>query len=217
MFSRHDLVWLTPEGWREAAGRAAGKEREAIRLWEREDWPAIVRRHDALAPPGCVSLGIALPPDPASGSKPRIGLHARHEHIARHTPPLALAEVRAAAPAAWHAGLDELIDQAGACGLRAYGSLALQAVTRRAYLGAASDIDLLFGPATAAQLDAGIELLSCFSDRLPLDGEIVFPSGEAVAWKEWRDCTPGGRVLAKSIDAVRLADPAALAATLEAR
>jgi phosphoribosyl-dephospho-CoA transferase len=216
MFSRHDLVWLTPEGWREAAARAAGKEREAIRLWEREDWPAIVRRHDALAPPGCVSLGIALPPDPANGIKPRIGLRARHEQVARHMPPIPLAEVRASAPAPWHAGLDELLAQPGSCTLRTYGSLALQALTCQNYLSGSSDIDLLCMPRTIAQLQAGIECLSACADRLPLDGEVVFPSGEAVAWKEWRGARGGGRVLAKSIDTVRLAEPAALLATLEA-
>jgi phosphoribosyl-dephospho-CoA transferase len=216
MFSRHDLVWLTPDGWRDAAGRAAGKEREAIGLWEREDWPAIVRRHDASAPAGCVSLGIALPPDPVDGGKPRIGLQVRQEHVVRHTPPLALALTRASAPPAWRAGLDGLIEEAGACGLRAYGSLALQAITGRQYVGGSSDIDLLFAPRTAGELHAGIAHLSSFSALLPLDGEVVFPSGEAVAWKEWRDARHGGRVLAKSIGAVRLADPAALAATLEA-
>jgi hypothetical protein len=39
----------------------------------------------------------------------------------------------------------------------------------------------------------------------------------AVAWKEWRDAAAtGAKVLVKSMAAVRLAEPAALLATLEA-
>ncbi|MFL6673589.1 MAG: malonate decarboxylase holo-[acyl-carrier-protein] synthase [Massilia sp.] len=217
MYSRHDLVWLTPHGWRAAAESAPAPDRDAIELWRREDWPAIVRRHDAGAPAGTVSLGIALPPDPADGSKRRIAIRAPGSHVARRTPPLPLAETLAAAPAHWHQGLAALDANAPGPGLRAYGSLALQALTGRQYLTASSDIDLLFGPATVGQLDAGIALLSAHVATLPLDGEIVFPCGDAVAWKEWRGARENGaRVLVKSIGAVRLADPAALIAALEA-
>jgi phosphoribosyl-dephospho-CoA transferase len=47
---------------------------------------------------------------------------------------------------------------------------------------------------------------------LPLDGEIVFPSGDAVAWKEWAGAE---RVLVKRASAVRLAPVAELLSTLE--
>jgi phosphoribosyl-dephospho-CoA transferase len=108
---------------------------------------------------------------------------------------------------------------AGAAGyaLRSYGSLALQAITGARYLTASSDIDLLFCPVTTSQLEAGIALLSSHQASLPLDGEVMFPGGDAVAWREWRDARArGARVLVKRIDAVRLADPAALVAALAA-
>jgi phosphoribosyl-dephospho-CoA transferase len=217
MYSRHDLVWLSAEGWHAAAVRARPSELDAIELWQREDWPAIVRRNDAGAEPDTISLGIALPPDPADGSKRRIALRAHRSHVARQAPPLSLAQAIASAPHAWRTGLAEL--DAGESGhkLRTYGSLALQAITARRYLTDRSDIDLLFRPASIGQLGAGIELLSSHAMHLPLDGEVVFPHGDAVAWKEWRAAAGrGARVLVKSIDAVRLADPASLLATLEA-
>jgi phosphoribosyl-dephospho-CoA transferase len=216
MYSRHDLVWLCPEGWHAAAGRAEAPELDAIELWRREDWPAIVRRNDLGAAHDTISLGIALPPDPVDGSKRRIALRADRSHVARHTPPLPLAQAIASAPNEWRAGLAALDGSAAGHGLRAYGSLALQAITARRYLTGRSDIDLLFHPATITQLGAGIDLLSSHAVHLPLDGEVVFPSGDAVAWKEWRDAASrGARVLVKSIDAVRLLDPASLLATLE--
>jgi phosphoribosyl-dephospho-CoA transferase len=62
-------------------------------------------------------------------------------------------------------------------------------------------------------LHAGLALLDDCSRQLPLDGEIVFPSGQAVAWKEWRNALSAqsrARVLVKRIDSVLMADPAAL-------
>jgi phosphoribosyl-dephospho-CoA transferase len=214
MYSRHDLVWLTPHGWQVAAQAAQPHDIDAIQLWRRQDWPAIVRRNDVGADANAVSLGIALPPDPVDGRKRRIAARVHRSHVARHTPPLALSESLAAAPDAWRAGLAAL---AAAARFSAYGSLALQAITGRQYLSASSDIDLLFHPATIGELDAGTRLLASHAARLPLDGEVVFPSGDAVAWKELLGARANGaRVLVKSIDGVRLADPASLIAALEA-
>jgi phosphoribosyl-dephospho-CoA transferase len=215
MYSRHDLVWLTPEGWRAAAGRAVPDERAAVEHWAAQGWPATVRRHDAGSGAATVALGLSLPPDPGNGSKPKIALHALHRHVARHTPPMALADALPAAPPAWGDGLRALDTAAGPGYLRVYGSLALQAMTGRPYLCAASDIDLMFCPASVAQLDTLMGLLASHAEHLPLDGEAVFPSGDAVAWKEWRGAGGPARVLVKSIDGARLANRASLLATLE--
>jgi phosphoribosyl-dephospho-CoA transferase len=216
MYSRHDLVWLTPEGWHAAAERATARERAAIELWAGGDWPTTVRRRDAGIPAGCVALGLSLPPDPVDGSKPRIALHARREHVARWSPPLPLAAVLACAPDEWRAALAALVDAAQPASLHAYGSLALQAITGRPYLTASSDIDLVFRPAGVEQLYYVIELLASRAAHLPLDGEVMFPSGDAVAWKEWRNARDGtARVLVKSMDRVRMAQAASLLAPLE--
>jgi phosphoribosyl-dephospho-CoA transferase len=47
--------------------------------------------------------------------------------------------------------------------------------------------------------------LQAFAQQLPLDGEVLFPSGDAVAWKEWVGAGYSERVLAKCRDTVRLA------------
>jgi phosphoribosyl-dephospho-CoA transferase len=54
---------------------------------------------------------------------------------------------------------------------------------------------------------------------LPLDGEIVFPGGVAVSWKEWRQVAvkggdPDNKVLVKTPDTVKLERVGALAASL---
>lgn len=215
MFSRHELVWLSAPGWEAARACAQSVQLAALERWQREDWPAIVRRSDADAGPGQVCLGIALAPNPADGSKRRIALRALKANVARTIAALSLRDALDAAPPAWRDGLAALDAQAAGLNLRAYGSLALQAVTGQPYLRPASDIDLLFYPRTLGELRCGLALLEAHAISLPLDGEVVFPSGAAVAWKEWiaaqRDAA---RVLVKDSDAVRLADPRTLLAEL---
>jgi phosphoribosyl-dephospho-CoA transferase len=216
MFSRHDLVWLTAAGWEAVLERALPGQHAAIEQWRREDWPAVVRRADLGLPPGQVSLGLPLPPSP-DGVKGRIALTAWDSDVARHSPPLALAEAARAAPERWRPALDSLDSLARGMRLHAYGSLAMQAITGQSYLTPASDIDLLFFPADAQALRAGLALLEQQAAVLPLDGEIVFPTGAAVAWKEWIGATRNAaRVLVKDTGAVRLATIDDLLATLEA-
>ncbi|RSZ61023.1 malonate decarboxylase holo-[acyl-carrier-protein] synthase [Massilia atriviolacea] len=208
MFSRHDRAWLSSAGWTSALDGAAPAHRQALEQWRRHDWPLIVTRRTPDAAPGAVCLGLALPPD--GGRKLRIAVQVDAHAVARAEPALALQAAAAAAPAQWSAPLAALLADAGAIVLRAYGSLALQAVTGLHYLSASSDIDLLFEPADLHELDAGVQLLQTHRQRLPLDGEIVFPGGAAVAWKEWRDAAIGARVLVKDAGAVRLMTTASL-------
>jgi phosphoribosyl-dephospho-CoA transferase len=216
MFWRHELARLTGSGWEAALARALPGQHAAIDQWRREDWPAIVRRADAGLAEGQVSLGIALPPA-ADGSKVRIALNAHPSDIAHCAPALALADAVKAAPADWRPALDQLVAQSDGMAIQVYGSLAMQAITGLDYLTPHSDIDLLFSPANQHVLVAGLALLEHFSARLPLDGEIVFPSGAGVSWKEWLNAgRHQARVLVKDAAAVRLAPTAPLLATLEA-
>lgn len=213
MFSRHDLVWLGDSGWDEALRQVPAQLRDPIVQWWRAGWPAVVRRREAGAGEGEVCVGIPLPPDPVTRIKPRVGLRIGVAGIARHCAPLSLADTLAAAPQAWREPLSTLAPH----GVRAYGSLAMQVLTGLPYLTPASDADILFRPANRADLHSGVAAMMRAAERMPLDGEIVFPDGSAVAWKEWRDAAHGhGKVLVKSLGAVRLAPPADLIATLEA-
>ena len=216
MFSRHELAWLSGPGWDAARARALPGQHAAIEQWRREDWPAIVRRTDAGLDPDQVSLGIALAPA-RDGAKGRIALNVRASEIARRSPALLLAEAAQSAPVHWRAPLDALVLQADGMVLRAYGSLAMQSITGQPYLTPTSDIDLLFFPTDVPTLRAGLALLEQVAAVLPLDGEIVFPSGDAVAWKEWINAEAiAARVLVKHASAVRLVPTAHLLATLEA-
>jgi phosphoribosyl-dephospho-CoA transferase len=114
--------------------------------------------------------------------------------------------------------LDRQAAEAGAT-LRVFGSLALQTLTGLPYLTPSSDIDLLLTPASLRQLDDVMRLVCAAAEQLPLDGELVFPGGQAVAWKEWANAARAGdgmRVLAKDMRGVRLMTQAELRMLLEA-
>lgn len=211
MLARHELVWLSPAGWEHAAALAPPGARDAILRWGRARWPAVATRvPPALVPklaPGDVALGLALPPTAGDGAKPRIAFVARTADIAASRAALPLARAIRTVPDAWRPALSVLLDEAGSAGLdlRVYGSVAFQALTGQPCLTAASDIDLLLAPRTIGQYRCALALLARHTRSLPLDGEIVFPSGQAVAWKELLR-VPGAKapVLAKSVHAVAL-------------
>ncbi|KRB84004.1 malonate decarboxylase holo-[acyl-carrier-protein] synthase [Noviherbaspirillum sp. Root189] len=222
MLGRHSLAWLAEEGWREAIQAATPECRDAIRSWQRTNWPATVRRQDAGARMDDCSLGIALPPDVVSGVKKRIGLRVSKRHLLQTSAPLALSTAIPKALPVWKEALTVLDQKASAAGmvLRVYGSLALQAMTEMDYLKPASDIDLFLAPVSREQLSAGLDLLQEASVTLPLDGEIAFPGGQGVAWKEWHAAMTaqrGTRVLVKHLHGVRLAHPSELLAALDER
>jgi phosphoribosyl-dephospho-CoA transferase len=205
MFRRHDLVWLTPQGWDTALRGLAGAPRELAGHWRTRGLPAVVRRTEPDTPASLVCLGIPAPPDPHSGQKVRLGFAAERDHVARVAPALALDD--AEAPAAWQPGLASLGVALRAAGVdcRVFGSLAMQTLTGDRYLGETSDVDLLLRPLDGAQLDAGLALVARHAHSLPLDGEIEFPFGHAVSWKEWLGAQSGAdRVLAKHLDTVAL-------------
>jgi len=207
---RHMLVWLTAAGWHAAIAAARAEHKTALMLWESQDWPVVVRRLDADAGADEISLGLPLPPD-AAGVKVRIALRARLAEVCRVAPALALREVAAVRDVA------ALCDDAGALSVRVFGSVAMQALTGLQYVTATSDVDVLLAPASRAALEDGLALLSRHAALLPLDGEIVFPGGAAVSWKEWQMAMAHpAKVLVKDLRSVRLADTASLLATLEA-
>lgn len=220
MIDRHSRVWLSEQGWRHVMTGLAPALHADVDAWRLAGLPLIGRRADADSGPDEVCVGLALAPDPASRAKVRLAARVARADVERVLPPLGLDAVAAAVPVHWQAPYRALLhDTAGAAlPLQVFGSLALQAMTGLPYLTASSDIDLLFYPATRSQLAHAISLLDKHAQALPLDGEIVFPQGEAVSWREWRDVVHGdthGRVLVKGRQAVRLASCAALLSSLE--
>lgn len=223
MFARHDLVWLTSRGWERVRDAAPAEALDALDLWRDGGWPAVVRRAETDLAASEVAIGFALPPRRAGeskGGKLRVGCRVDLADIGRRTRALPLVAALDAVPPEWQEGLAALEREAAQAGigLAVYGSVALEALTGQRYLTPKSDIDLLLRPLSRAQLMAGLALLARHAATLPLDGEVVFADGRAVAWKELRaafESAPGTRVLAKGLERIALVAPQELIAMLE--
>jgi len=218
-YKRHALVWLSESGWQDVAAALATEHRHVAQRWQQQDWPTVVRRRDADCDDDIVCLGIALPPD-ADGVKLRLPVTVRSSQVRALRAPLAVADVVEHAAPPWRERLLRLHHEfaAQACTVGVYGSLALQALTGQIYLRPSSDIDLLFAPTDTQQLRQGVALLQAYAAVLPLDGEVSFPDGSAVAWKEWAQAgnEPDQRVLLKRRSDVALARVGDVLALLEA-
>lgn len=220
MFARHDLAWLTEEGWEAVRLHALPAHFRAINQWCEAGWPATVRRQDADTFPDQICLGITSPRSLADEPRVRINLRCLKRHVERTSRPLDLHAVDEAVSGQWKAGWQafKAVVAVEQLNIRVYGSLAMQVLTGQAYLTEQSDIDLLFIPSSLTQLKAGTDMLARHQESLPLDGEVLFPSGRAVAWKEWRQASlPGGhgRVLAKGLNAISLRTTGELLAELQ--
>jgi len=90
---------------------------------------------------------------------------------------------------------------------RVHGSYGWQRLTGLRYLLPASDIDLLLAVAGPEAADEAAGLLDAFQWAGPrVDGELIFPDGSAVAWREWMQWRRGAvdRILVKRLHGVVL-------------
>jgi phosphoribosyl-dephospho-CoA transferase len=214
--ARHTLIW--PTASERARMRAEARDdqvRMTLDLWCARDWPLVVRRNDDSAPAGGVAAGLPLPP---SQGKLRLAFDLPGAGIARCAPPLALGAVARALPPAWQRPLADLDDAARKAhvSLSVFGSAAWQAITGLVYLHDDSDVDLLFRPTDVDEIGFVVSLYERWErdTRRRIDGEILFPDDDAVAWREWASAERGACVLAKSIDGVALVERRTLSARL---
>jgi len=205
-FSRHDWLWLVPDWRRRLAARLAPQDAEILGGWIRANRPLVVGRSQPGDDPDSLRLGLALP------RKRRIGVQISRAAIRAHGSPLTLTQTLSAAPALWRPALAELAMELEESGEEAcvFGSLAWQYLACSpdiTYLTADSDLDLLFRPSSWESLLRLTSVLQHFQDRHPaprLDGEIVLPDDDAVAWREIANHP--AKVLAKGMTGVRLRD-----------
>lgn len=196
---RHDLAYVSAEARpRFHCGAVDEALSSRVSAWIGAGRPLVVARQ----PAGCgdVLLGLTLPP---GEGRQRIGCLVRREDVAQLRGPLGIGECvprltdEVALPLA---ALDRRLAAAGVRG-GVYGSVAWEVLSGQAYRHAASDVDLICDVASVAQAAACLRMLADAAAELPcgLDGEVRFPDGAAVAWRELAAAwgRPDARVLVK--------------------
>jgi phosphoribosyl-dephospho-CoA transferase len=214
---RHDLAHVAPEVW--ASVLALSPQLAELPLlgeWADRGWPVIVRRRCEADDRQLVPVGVPLP---LAAGKHRVALLIPPDAILQRSRPPALhaAAVSASDPN-WRSTIDALVTVGARSGLEpaAFGSLLWQHLTGLAYLSPRSDLDVLWPIPANFDVQALVCRIAEIQHDAPLriDGEIVFPNGSAVNWRElWNAHQASDRatVLAKTMESVRLLDIASLA------
>ena len=233
---RHQLVRLDDAGWRELQGRPWDDEaRACLAHWQAQRLPLVVTRQETrqvtwqvtwqvtqqvMQPVPCpgdgpAADGLALGlPAPLCWQRRRIAMVVSHRHVAGFDEFPGIDAVVSRLPTQRRGPLRWLgaaLAEVGASP-HVYGSHGWQCLTGLAYVHAASDFDLWTAVADTAQADAVAAVMGAFAaDHTPrLDGELVFPDGRAVAWREWRAWRAGRcrAVLMKSLAGASLVSAA---------
>ena len=207
MLHRHQLVRRTDAGWRELRERPWDDEaRACIDHWAACRLPLVVTRQAVpIGPPQTdetLALGLAAP---LRWRRRRLALAARRRDVAGFAEFPGLEPVLRMLPAPLRQPWRRLGRTLAAIGARprVYGSHGWQCLTTMTYVHPQSDLDLWTAVDGVAQADAASAAFDDFAaaGAPRLDGELLFPDGRAVAWREWRAWRAGHcrSVLTKSL------------------
>jgi phosphoribosyl-dephospho-CoA transferase len=204
---RHTLVWLDARGWQGVLGRPGLdlQARACLNHWAENDLPLVVTQQPAGTTEAW-QLGLSAP---LRWSRRRLWLSVAPQTIAQTGSFPPAADIAAQLPQNWRDRWHVLCAELSAAGAdaRVYGSHGWQTLSAMTHAGPASDIDLLLRVGGAVQADAVAAVLERASAEGPrLDGELLFSSGAATAWREWLTWRRQGRgtILVKRLRSVSL-------------
>jgi len=202
---RHQLAWITREGWRRICDRNwDATARSCLHDWATHQLPLVVTQRRVAFGDGAdrIAMGLAAP---ARWDRRRIAIAVPRGDVLRLGEFPAIEDIAFLLPRELHAEWTRLCARLRSLGVAAhvYGSYGWQALTRLDHLHARSDVDVWIGVASARQADAAAATLRGFtSPALKVDGELVFEDGTATAWREWLAWRAGATsaLLVKTID-----------------
>lgn len=204
--TRNQLVWLDPVAWAQIEMRIWDVQAQAILMhWRAQRLPLVVCRQRLQTPPDQLCVGL---PAPKQWSRRRLALTVRLDHLTKCEEFPVLSQV--AQTHQWGAAALELSAALTALGVQAhvYGSHGWQWLTGLAYPHEASDLDLSVAVNSLEVASQVVKQLASTAFDCRIDGEIVFPQGQAIAWRELQQLLQGqtSQVLVKDLHTIRLAD-----------
>jgi phosphoribosyl-dephospho-CoA transferase len=217
---RHQLATLSAQGWREALAFVGTRAvAEPLRAWAQRGLPLVVPRQPDERGDGNIVLAWAAP---TAAGRQRIAMEVPLRSVAYfHEFPLAR-DAAALLPRTARPAARTLLERLHGLTIqpRVYGSYGWQLLSGESYVRDGSDFDVWMAVENHTQASAAALALAG-ADTLGgvrLDGELLFPDGAGVAWREyaaWRE----GRarsMLVKRIDSVQLTHTLELPAWCEA-
>jgi len=207
---RNGLVWLTAPGWdRVLSGDWDAQALGILRHWALMALPLVVCRQRVENFPPTISLGL---PAPSVWDRRKLALEVMPHEVGRvgwfpsfeqleqfeqfeqfeqldprETFIAAINEVRSNAP-----GFEGSIE--------VYGSFGWEALTDMSYVRPGSDLDLRVLVPDHGMAAAVSRALNALQLPMRVDGELAFPDGSAIAWREYLQWTERkvDRMLVKS-------------------
>ena len=219
-WKRHDLLHVAPDIWAAAlADCPSSADLPLVGTWAGRGWPAIVRRPRETEGPGLVPVGVPLPP--AMG-KHRVAVAVPPEGVLQRSSPPSLRAAASVADPGWRSTIASLLSLGARTGVEpsAFGSLLWEHLTGLRYVSPHSDLDVLWSVAPGFDVLSLVAGIAEIQREAPLhiDGEVIFPEGDAVNWRELFNAlqtTSRPRVLAKSMNGIRLLDIGSLLHVVE--
>jgi phosphoribosyl-dephospho-CoA transferase len=204
---RNGLVWLTAPGWhRVLAGYWDVQALGILRHWALRALPLVVCRQRVENFPPTISLGL---PAPSVWDRRKLALEVALDEVERvgWFPTLEqlkqLEQFEQFEPReAFAAAINEIrLNAAGFNGtIQVYGSFGWEALTDMIYVRPSSDLDLRVEVPDRETAVGVARALNALRLPMRLDGELAFPDGSAIAWREFLQWAEGkvDRMLAKS-------------------
>jgi phosphoribosyl-dephospho-CoA transferase len=203
---RHDLVWLSAQGWEDhVLGQAADTvARACLAHWYAKRLPLVVGRQTLGEPE--LALGLAAP---GAWERRKLPAKVPRDCVLYHDRFAKAAEIRHLLAARLRHSWLELCGELAAQGTdpRVHGSFGWQRITGLEYITPQSDIDLHLSVRDADIADRIASVLDRFKWKGPrIDGELLFPNGDGVAWREWLQWRRGGvsRIMVKRLHGVAM-------------
>ena len=203
--ARNRLVRIEPQAWAQIEARAwDAQAQDILAHWRINDLPLVVCRQRADSAPNQVCVGV---PAPQQWSRRRLPLTMSLDQITDCTDFPTLVQVAQAER--WSAAALDLASALSQLGTQAhvYGSYGWQWLTGLGYWHDTSDLDLTVEVHSFEMASLVVERLASSSLDCRIDGEIVFPQGHAIAWREFQQLIQGKttKVLVKDRHQLRLA------------
>lgn len=201
---RNQLVWLSTAGWQQVLARAWDAQAQSILgYWHRHQLPLVVCSQRVFENPQTISLGL---PAPLQWDRRRLALEVAAADIERTAtfPPLTPGLLPPTDTATLLNFLHHI--EVLQVPVRVYGSYGWQQLTGLPCVRESSDLDLLIPVPDADTAGQVVWLLQGLQLGCRVDGELLFPEGQAVAWREFAQLISGKveRVLVKHRMGVQL-------------
>ena len=188
---RNQLVWLVDAGWQQVLERAWDVQaQDILSHWHEQQLPLVVCRQRVSDNSSTISLGL---PAPLQWERRKLALELPLEAIACMGGFPLLRSIALGAADALQVQELLLHTDALQVAVQVYGSFGWQHLSALPCVRETSDLDLL---AEVSDLDTAgqvVWLLQGLRLEPRVDGELVFPGGWAIAWREYAQLI-GGRV-----------------------